>query len=95
MSRYTSLYLLLLLLLVLFSWVGSAYGLMLPDGALLPNLLGPDSVRYFVRHGIEHISAAPVVEVLLLVLMVGAVGQSGLWSHLLSVLHLPYLPALS
>lgn len=95
MSRYTSLYLLLLLLLVLFSWVGSAYGLMLPDGALLPNLLGPDSVRYFVRHGIEHISAAPVVEVLLLLLMVGAVGQSGLWSHLLSVLHLRTVPSLT
>lgn len=95
MSRYTSLYLLLLLLLVLFSWVGSAYGLVLPDGTLLPNLLGPDSVRYFVRHGIEHISATPVVEVLLLLLMIGAVGQSGLWNHLLSVMHLRTVSSLT
>ena len=56
------LYLIILVLLVLFSWIGSAYGLMLPDGTLIPNLLGADSVRYFVRHGIEHIAAAPIVE---------------------------------
>lgn len=88
MSRYISLYLLLLLLLVLFSWVGSVYGLILPDGTLLPNLLGPDSVRYFVRHGMEHIAAAPIVEVLLILLMFGAVEQSGLWNHLMSVFRL-------
>ena len=89
------LYLVILVLLVLFSWIGSACGLMLPDGMHLPNLLGADSVRYFVRHSIDHISASPLVEVILLLLMISAVVQSGLWSSLVETLRERTLPTLS
>lgn len=89
------LYLIILVLLVLFSWIGSAYGLMLPDGTLIPNLFGADSVRYFVRHSIEHIAAAPIVEVVLLLMMISAVGQSGLGSYVSEAVRERTLPALS
>ena len=91
----TILYLIILALLVLFSWVGSAYGLMLPDGMLIPNLLGADSVRYFVRHSIEHIASAPLVEVILLLMMISAVGQCGLWRYLVEALRERTLPTLT
>ena len=89
------LYLIILALLVLFSWIGSVYGLMLPDGMLIPNLLGADSVRYFVRHSIEHIAAAPFVEVILLLMMASAVEQSGLWRYFVEAVRECTLPALS
>lgn len=75
-----SLYLLLLAVLVLFSWVGSIYGLTLPDGTMLPNLLSEESVRWFVRHSIGNIAAAPFVEILLVLIMIGALQSSGLLS---------------
>ena len=89
------LYLIILALLVLFSWIGSVYGLVLPDGMLIPNLLGADSVRYFVRHSIEHIAAAPFVEAILLLIMVSAVKQSGLWQYFVEAIRERALPALS
>lgn len=78
----SSAYLLLFIVLILFSWVGSVYGLMLPDGSLMPSLLSEESVRWFVRHSIDNISAAPLAEVLLVLLTVGALRSSGLWHAL-------------
>lgn len=73
----SSIYLLLFIVLVLFSWIGSVYGLMLPDGTLIPNMLSDESMRWFVRHSMDNISAAPFAEVLLGLLMVGALRSSG------------------
>lgn len=75
-----SLYLLLIAVLVLFSWVGSIYGLLLPDGTILPNLLSEESVRWFVRHSIGNIASAPFVEILLVLIVIGALRSSGLLS---------------
>lgn len=75
----SSIYLLLLALLVLFSWVGSVYGLVLPDGTLVPSLLSETSLRWFVRHSLDNVSAAPIAEVLLILLVVGSLRDSGLW----------------
>ena len=72
----TIIYLLLIVALVLFSWVGSIYGLMLPDGTILPNILSEESVRWFVRHSIDNIAAAPFVEILLVLISVGALRSS-------------------
>ena len=83
---FTTLYLLLLALLVFASWIGSTYALTLPDGSVVPNLLSADSVRYFVRHSIDHIAAAPLVHVLLLLLIVGLGRQCGLFRTLSSLL---------
>lgn len=77
-----SIYLVLIVILVLFSWVGSVYGLLLPDGTLLPNLLSEEGVRWFVRHSMDNVSAAPFVEVLLVLLAVGSLRSSGLWHAL-------------
>lgn len=79
----TNLYLLLLVVVVLFSWVGSIYALLLPDGSVLPNLLSEEGVRWFVRHSIDNMSSAPFVEVLLVMIAVGALRKSGLLSALL------------
>ena len=89
------LYLIILVFLVLFSWIGSVYGLMLPNGVLIPNLLGADSIRYFVRHSIEHIAAAPFVEVILLFIMISAVEQSGLWCYFSNAVRERTLPTLT
>lgn len=78
----TNLYFLLLVVVVLFSWVGSIYALPLPDGSVLPNLLSEESVRWFVRHSIDNVSEAPFVEVLLSLFLVGALRSSGLFSAL-------------
>lgn len=75
----SSVYLLLFVILVLLSWVGSVYGLTLPDGSLMPNLLSEEGVRWFVRHSMDNISAAPFAEVALGLIAVGALRGSGLW----------------
>lgn len=92
---FAIIYLLLIAALVVFSWVSSVYGFMLPDGTVLPSLLSADSVRWFVRHSIDNIAAAPIVEVLLLLVMMGAVEQSGLWNMLLGILRERTFPSLS
>lgn len=73
---FTVLYLLLIVALVLFSWVGSIYGLLLPDGTMLPNILSEESVRWFVRHSIDNIAAAPFVEILLVLISISALRSS-------------------
>lgn len=78
----SSLYLLFIVVIILFSWVGSIYALPLPDGSVIPNLLSDESIRWFVRHGIDNISAAPLGEVLLVLIMIGALRSSGLFSAL-------------
>ncbi len=78
----SSLYLLLIAVIVLFSWVGSIYALTLPDGSMLPNLLSEESVRWFVRHSIDNVLAAPFVEVLLVLIVIGALRSSGLFAAL-------------
>ena len=75
----SSIYLLLFIVLVLFSWIGSVYGLMLPDGSLMPSLLSDEGVRWFVRHSMDNVSAAPFAEAVLGLLAVGALHDSGLW----------------
>ncbi len=74
---FATLYLILLVLLMLFSWIASAYGLVLPGGEVVPSLLGADSLRWFVRHSVENIAAAPIVPVVLVLIMVGAVRSCG------------------
>ena len=92
---FAIIYLLLIAVLVAFSWVGSVYGLLLPDGTVLPSLLSADSVRWFVRHSIDNIAAAPLVEALLVLLMVGAVEQSGIGKIVMGVVREHTLPSLS
>ncbi len=83
---FTLIYLLLLIALVVFSWIGSVYGIMLPDATVLPNLLSADSVRWFVRHAIDNMADAPFVEVVLVLMMISAAEQSGLWNTLITTL---------
>lgn len=73
-----SLYLLLVAIVVLFSWVGSVYALPLPNGEVLPNLLSEEGIRWIVRHSIENIAAAPFAEVILILISIGALRSSGL-----------------
>ena len=73
-----NLYLLLIAVLVLFSWVGNIYTLTLPDGSMLPNLLSEEGVRWLVRHSLDNIASAPFAEVLLVLIMVGALRGSRL-----------------
>ncbi len=65
-------------MLVFVSWIASIYGLMLPNGAVMPSLLSADSMRWFVRHSMEIIEAAPLTQVLLILLMVGTIRSCGL-----------------
>ena len=51
---------------------------MLPNGAVMPSLLSADSMRWFVRHSMEIIEAAPLAQVLLILLMVGTIRSCGL-----------------
>ena len=78
----TNFYLLLIAVVVLFSWVGSIYALLLPDGSVLPNLLSEEGVRWFVRHSIDNVSAAPFVEVMFVLIAIGSLRSSGLLSAL-------------
>lgn len=78
----SSLYLLLIVFLACFSWVGSVYALLLPDGSVLPNMLSEESVRWFVRHSVDNVSNAPFAEVLLVLITVGALRSSGLFMAL-------------
>lgn len=76
------LYLLLFVALVVFSWVANIYGLTLPSGSLVPSLFSEESVRWFVRHGVDNVSAAPLGQVLLVLLAMGALRSSGLMTSL-------------
>lgn len=78
-----SLYLLLIAIVVLFSWLGSAYALPLPDGGVLPNLLSGEGMRWLVRHSVDNIAAAPLVEVLLVLISAGALHSSGLFDAMI------------
>lgn len=90
---FTSVYLLLLLLLVLFSWIANVYGVMLPNGEMIPSLLSADSFRWFVRYGVGHVADAPIVQVLFVLLMVGAARGCGLLRHLKHLIYeREYLP---
>ena len=75
---FTTIYICFLLVLVFVSWIASIYGLMLPNGAVMPSLLSADSMRWFVRHSMEIIEAAPLAQVLLILLMVGTIRGCGL-----------------
>ena len=75
---FTTIYICLLLVLVFVSWIASIYGFMLPNGAVMPSLLSADSMRWFVRHSMEIIEAAPLAQVLLILLMVGTIRSCGL-----------------
>ena len=81
---FTICYTLLIIVAILFSWVGNIYGLLLPDGEVLPNLLSEESVRWFVRNSMDHISAAPWPEILLTLISIGALRSSGILSALRS-----------
>lgn len=92
---FATFYLSLLFLLVLFSWIGNVYGLSLPDGDIVPNLLSPESLRWFVRHGIDHISHAPIVTIFLVLMLVSAVRGVGLPRYISYILCERRLPILS
>lgn len=92
---FTSLYLLLLLVVVLFSWIASVYGLALPDGEVVPSLMSSDSMRWFVRHSIEHIANAPIVQVVLVLLLIGVVRSCGVIRYVGYVIRNHKQPSLS
>lgn len=75
---FTTIYICLLLVLVFASWIASIYGVMLPNGEVMPSLLSADSLRWFVRHSMEIIAAAPLAQVVLILLMVGTIRSCGL-----------------
>ena len=77
-----SIYLLLIAVLALFSWVGSVFGIMLPDDTPIPCMLSEESIRWFVRHSMDNLSAAPFAEVSLVLLAAGSIRSSGLWHAL-------------
>ena len=78
MSRipFTLIYLVLLFGVAIGSWVGSVYTL--DSEEAVANLLSDAGVRWMVRHCVANITAAPVAEALLVLLMIGAVKQSEL-----------------
>ena len=82
---FTTIYICLLLVLVFVSWIASIYGVVLSNGEVMPSLLSADSLRWFVRHSMEIIAAAPLAHVLLILLMVGTVRSCGLLRY---VVHL-------
>ena len=92
---FATFYLSLLLLLVLFSWICNVYGLLLPDGDIVPNLLSPESLRWFVRHGIDHISDAPIVAISLVLMLVSVVRGVGLPRYVSQIFYEHKLPILS
>lgn len=75
---FSTLYVLLLLLVVLFSWIANMYGLLLPDGEVMPSILSADGTRWLVRHSLDNVVAAPVASVLLVLMMVGMLRNIGL-----------------
>lgn len=84
---FAILYILLLLALVMFSWIASVYGFVLPDGELLPSLLSADSFRWFLRHSIDNIAGVPIVYVLLVLMMIGTVRSCGVLNYFSHLLH--------
>ena len=80
-------YTLLLFILVMFSWIASVYGFVLPDGELIPSLLSSNSLRWFVRHSIEHIASAPLVYVLLVLIMMSAIRSCGVVFYVKHLFH--------
>lgn len=92
---FTTLYLLLLFFLVLFSWIGNVYGLSLPEGDIVPSLLSSESMRWFVRHGVDHITEAPIVTVLLVLILMSVVRSIGLSRYVARLMSERRLPVLS
>lgn len=62
--------------LALFTWIGSEWGLH------IRNLMSADGVRWFVSNIMENIEEGPIALILLLMMTVAAVQESGLWSFL-------------
>lgn len=79
---FTIIYLLSIAVLTIFSWLGNAYGLLLPDGSIIPNILSQEGIRWMIRHSIDNITCAPLAEALLALIAIGALRSSGLWSSL-------------
>lgn len=92
---FTSIYLYLLLVVVLFSWIASVYGLILPSGEAVPSLLSSEAIRWFVRHSVEHISAAPIVQIVLVLIMISVLRNCGLVRYVGYVIRERKLPSLS
>ena len=79
---FTIIYLLSIGLLTIFSWLGNAYGLLLTDGSIIPNMLSQEGIRWLVRHSIDNIASTPLAEVSLALITIGALRNSGLWNSL-------------
>lgn len=79
---FTSLYIMLLLAVVLFSWIASIYGLMLPSGELIPSMLNNESIRWVVRHSVDNIAQAPIVPILLILILIGVLRSVGVFDFL-------------
>lgn len=62
--------------LALFTWIGSEWGLP------IRNLMSADGVRWFVSNILENIEEGPIVVILLLMMTIGSVQESGLWSFI-------------
>ena len=75
---FAAIYLVLMCVLVLFSWMASIYGLLLPSGEVVPSLLCNESLRWFVRHGMENVVLAPLAEVMVVLMIVGVLRNSGM-----------------
>lgn len=92
---FTSLYLLLVVAMALFSWIANVYGFMLVDGEVVPSLLSAESLRWFVRHCMQHIASAPFAVVLLVLMIVGVIRNVGLVQYFVSVFRKREFPQLS
>lgn len=92
---FATLYLLLFLVVALFSWVASIFGLLLPNGALLPSMLSADGIRWMVRHGLDNIASAPVVTVLVVLVLIGVLRSVGAIKTISYVIYKHKLPSLS
>ena len=61
----------------IFTWIGSSWGLN------VRNLLSADGVRWFTGNIVNNIEEGPIGLILLLMMTLGAVQESGLWSSML------------
>lgn len=77
-------YLILLVLVVFFSWIGSVleFRTMGRNGPMLQSLLSEQGIRWFVRNAASCMGNAPVGEALMILVAIGAGKESGLFRAL-------------
>ena len=77
-TGWSAVFFLLTLVLALFSWVGSIYGV-----GEVQSLLSVEGVRWMLGHVVSNYVQTPALGVVLILLMgVGVVARSGMWDAL-------------